>query len=411
MRQLVISPDLYGGDSLSLKDPFIRILMTLPPAAAAFYCQPEYARNHPELLEALRGRGLSVHLQTRAVLGANSVLLSDLRSKVLAKDPLAEFKKAGGKVLYYVNSTEETNLIPSADEFFIYTSELQLVSCLPGREFCLGEDETIEVGLSPEGGQGVAVGLLRADDLREGLDGDKKVLRARLAELMGADINPDLPLALHFLAHQNILADVDRGLSRLGEKVGVVIKNLDWHPGLELFKSQAAGPNVFIYRRRSQADNQLMRTAADVVLPGCFSGFFSTSLMMGLRVIPVYTQHIFIHAKAYRRNERKSFSSVLRERHKMIPMKIMDFLTPICVEATEMLVARILDQDYWQLYQRELPVIQRSVFGRYLLGEAAVQRALSFIVRLLQTGSFVSPGSPGSVTVRDPFWVSGLTRL
>jgi len=396
---------------LSLKDPFIRILMALPPAAAAFYCKPEYARDHPELLEALRGRGVSVRLQTSAVLGANSVLLSDIRSKIMANDPMAGFKKAGGKMLYYLDATEETNLTPGADEFFIYTSELQLVSCLVDREFCLDENETIEVGLSPEGGQGVAVGLLRANDLREGLDEDKKNLRARLAELLGADINPDLPLTLHFLAHQNMLADVDRGLSRLGEKVGVVIKNLDWHQGLEQFKSQAAGTNVFIYRRHSQAHNQLLRAAADVILPGCFSGFFSTSLMMGLNIIPIYTQHIFIHAEALRQNARKSFSSVLRERHKIIPEKIMDYLTPICVEATEMLVDRILDQDYWERYQRELPSIQKAVFGRYLLGDAAVQRALSFIVRLLQTGGFVSPGSPGTVTVKDPFWISGLTSL
>lgn len=384
--------------------------MTLPSPAAAFFCQNNYAEKNPRLLKALSQRRILVR-HNSDVLGPNSVILASAVAKTSWADLIARLKGEGAKILFYLEGTEENFFVPEADEFVIYNSEIQLFCCLADGGFSLDEQGAPEVGLSPEGGQGVGVGILRAEDLFEGRDENKTVLKARLAEQLGADFDPALPLVSHFLTHHNTLAEVDRGLSRLGDKTNVVIKDLDWHAGLEDLKSQAAGRKVFICREHSGRLKQLLRYASDVILPGCFSGLICTSLMLGLRIIPIYTQHIYPHGQAYQGKMHCSFSAMMREPHKAITQKIMDFITPICVESTEMLWDRINDAGYWKEYDQALPSMQRAVFGRYLLGDAAIQRALSFIVRLLQTGSFVSPNSPGEVTVQNPLDKLCATRL
>jgi len=394
MRKFILMPELYDGyfgSALSLSSPLVKIMLELPPEATGFYCGRDYSAANPQLLEELSGRGVPIVYDSLDGISPDTVVLADPAAKTSEK--FAKVKSLGAKILFYLDVTEEIGYAPSANEFFLYTSETQMFLSMSGGRFSLDAQGSPEVGLRPDGGQAGAVGLLRGSIL-EGREEEKAVLKARLAEIMGREFHPKLPLALHFMTHHNVLADVDRGLSLLGNKVNVLIKNLDWHGGLfKDFVSGAKGKLVFVFKQHSQEYNRLLRFASDVFMPGCFGGALPTSLMLGIRLIPVYTQHVYASAALYQQKMLSSFSQHMRTGFLSIPVKIMDYLPPICINATDMLHDRIFDCDYWKKYDQQLPQIQRAVFGRYLLGEAALQRAKGFIVRLLQYGSFLPPNA------------------
>jgi len=408
MRKLIIIPELL--DKLSLNNPFLRIMLELPPEATGFYCGREYSATNPQLLEELNGRGIPIVYDTLDGIGPGSVVVANAAVVWSPNEKLNAIKRLGAQVIFFAPGTEQLYPAPQANEFYLYNSETQMFLCLSGARFSLDAQGSPEVGLLPGGGQGGAVGMLRSEHQLTDSEEDKFVLRARLAEILKKDFHPKLPLALHFLSHNNVQADVDRGLSRLGNKVNVLIKNLDWHgKGFEEFKSEAKGKFVFVFNRYPADNpfeyNRLMRYAADVILPGCFSGLLATSVMMGHRLIPVYTQHM---RPTLGTNNRISFSRGMLTQASggLIDMKILDYLPPICIEASDMLHDRIFDYEYWKKYDQQLPLIQRAVFGRYLLGEAAVQRAKGFIFRLLQFGSFIPPNANAkdlvSVSVPHP---------
>jgi len=262
---------------------------------------------------------------------------------------------------------------------------------MSGGRYSLDAQGSPEVGLRPDGGQAGAVGLLRADNILEGREEDRSVLKAKLAEIMKTDFHSKLPLVLHFLTHNTCLLELDRGLSRLGDKVNLLIKGIHWHEGLEDLKSKAKGRYVFFFNEHSHYYNRLLRYASDFIMPACFSGAVVTPLMMGLRIIPIYTQHTYPYFSYCRAKKPLSFTTMMRAGFTTIPLKILDYLPPICVNATDMLHERIFDYEYWKKYDQLLPQVQRAVFGRYLMGEAAVQRAKGFVFRLLQFGGFLPP--------------------
>ena len=412
MRKFIIIPELHEGTVISVNDPFVRIMLELPAEATGFYCSRDYSKKHPQLLEELDGRGIPIVYDTLDGISSDTVVVSAAEAKIFHKEKLAEIKRLGAKVLCYLDPTEEIGISPSTNEFFLYNSETQMFLAMPGGRFSLDEQGSPEVGLMPDGGQAGAVGLLRSDNILEDREEDKVVLKARLAEIMKTDFSPELPLVLHFLNHQNVLADMDRGLSRLGDKVNLLIKGIHWHEGLEDIRSKAKGEHIFFFNRHSHYYNRLLRYASDFFMPGCFSGALPTSLMMGLRIIPIYTQLVYPTGAHYQRKTLVSFSKHMRAGFIGIPLKIMDHLPPICMEATDMLIDRIFDSEYWDNYDRQLPQIQRAVFGRYLLGEAAVQRAKGFVFRLLNFGGFVPPNVKGAVSVPHPLHTdSGLPPL
>ncbi len=152
------------------------------------------------------------------------------------------------------------------------------------------------------------------------------------------------------------------------------------------------GPGIYnyysLYASPDHHVSYLIRYAADAVLAGCFSGAAPTTLMMGARLIPVYTQKVYATMAVRNAGLYSSFAREMRASFRGIPLRITDCLPPICIEATDMLWEKINDREYWAEYERRLPSIQRAAFGRYLLGEAAVARMRALIVRLLRSGSF-----------------------
>jgi len=400
MRRLIIIPELLLESSLNSNNPFVRIMLELPPEATGFYCGRDFSAANPQLLEELSGRGIPIVYDALDGISPETVVPASPVAKTQPK--FTEIKRLGAKVLFYLDFPDELGWAPSANEFFLYTSETQMFLAMSGGRFSLDAQGSPEVGLRPDGGQAGAVGLLRADNILDGREDDKSVLKARLAEIMKTDFHAKLPLVLHFLTQINVLPDLDRGLSRLGDKVNVLIKGIHWHEGLEDVKSKARGKYVFFFNQHSQQYNRLLRYASDFIMSACFSGTLATSLMMGLRIIPIHTQHIYPTVATYQRKILFSFSKHIRTGFAAIPVKIMDYLPSICINATDMLHDRIFDYEYWKKYDLLLPQIQRAVFGRYLLGEAALQRAKGFIVRLLQFGGFLPPNAKDLVAVPHP---------
>lgn len=190
--------------------------------------------------------------------------------------------------------------------------------------------------------------------------------------------------------------DAAKGLSALSRHANILIKGLAWHgAGFEdtIYQESLNGPNIYWCHKHSGRLNNLIRFSADFLLPGCFSGFVVTSLMLGLKIVPVYTRHIAFDTRVLFSKRPHTFTRQMRSIWRTIPLKIMDNIAPICIEATDMILEHIHNTEYWQRYDEALPQVQKAVFGRYLLDEAAVQRAGAFVMRLVQTGELVPEGA------------------
>jgi hypothetical protein len=260
------------------------------------------------------------------------------------------------------------------------------------------------VCINEAGGQGAVAGLVRdtpnnLDDFwREISDGreapDKKAaLRQLLQEELGVRFNPDLPLIVHFIDYHLEFGDVVRGLLALAPAANLLVKDIKWHHiDVGDLEAELKHPNIFITNQHTAKLNHIIRFAADVLLTSCFSGFCSTSFMLGFKIIPVCTRHIYPW-QTFAQKKHASFAAQMRQAAVPMPLKVMDYISPINMDAPDMLAERVNDADYWRRYEEKLPQFQKDSFGRYWVDEAALGRINLFVRRLIETGSFVPEGA------------------
>ncbi|UQZ91340.1 hypothetical protein C4J81_18760 (plasmid) [Deltaproteobacteria bacterium Smac51] len=402
MYKFVMIPEVYPRSfQLEPTDPFLETLQALPPKATAFCCGGAFAKANGRLLDTLRKQKRTVEVDSLESLGPECLVVSSFFNKFSPTEKFEQVRASGAKILYYLDYTEENGYVPDKNEYFIYSSEAQLFSCMANGQFSLDSSGRAEAGRMEEGGEGVAVGLLRPHDITKGRDEPREILRRKLAEAMGLEFNPDRLLAVHFTNHNLDSAAVERGLMRLAEHCDILIKH---HETREEAIVKLEGPGIFNYYSHYGSVNHhlsyLARYAADVALIGCFSGAAPTTLMMGTKMIPVFTQKVFATGKAREAGAYSSFSTEMRNPFRVVTLKISDCLPPVSLEATEMLWERINDAAYWERYKAELSSIQKAALGSFLLGPAALKRAQAFIVRLMQNGSFFAPGTNKLVMIR-----------
>ena len=110
--------------------------------------------------------------------------------------------------------------------------------------------------------------------------------------------------------------------------------------------------------------------------------------MLGLPVIPYYTSMIYY--KGRRHNNRGRYTRFLnRDCNKDdIRLDILETLNPpIDLQDTQRILDKFTDQTWWTEYYRQLPTVQQTVFGNYIV-EGAAERTSQLIKKVFSQGTF-----------------------
>jgi len=171
-------------------------------------------------------------------------------------------------------------------------------------------------------------------------------------------------------------------------------------------RTEVTGPNIFQVSPEDYQDGDLtflMRFAADLNLVGLFSGSFITNVMIGLPTLPVYTRTI----QAALPPRPFNYTVFLRNNTELCT-RLAHGLAPMDIEATETIIDRLGDKDYWERYENELPQLRQLILGDFQLGQEALDRTVFFIRRVLRVNSFNPSSLPPGGSIKDgPLQVGG----
>ncbi len=199
----------------------------------------------------------------------------------------------------------------------------------------------------------------------------KEVLREELEDFLQVKIDPNKPIVAFFedkFCNPNQVFEAIKKLTDTN-KFTVIAKYC--------YEQKLENKDVIVWSDSSFAPN-LLRFSADFILAGFRSGTLSSSIMLGLKIIPFYTSlvrrnvgssHWINFIKAYAEDERNFAGFALN------------------LLETDILTKRMENKEYWQNYQENLAVLQKTNYGNYSI-EGAGQGVASSILKVHRNGSF-----------------------
>jgi len=349
-------------------------MLRLGPEWVTYYCSSEVFLKEPNgpearFIEKLINANIEIVFDNyEKALSHPAILMDGWYIGGRSSDPLlTAIQQSGMKIVCYNHGTD-TISHPEEGLFVLFSSDMQFFSSIGSGQYMLDRHGLPVWGKSPQGGEGALAGLMHLGEWISKRKTPKAALKAELAGTMRVEFDPELPLLVYYTNQLCIGREMDEGLMRLSEHANIVIKTLaHW-------TTRAEGKNIHIID--GNFDSFLPRFAADYVLAGdCSAGTLTTSIMLGLRAIPVFSQYSdrlglggwdipehkryqdwvrsgqpprFVHHAKYINTH---YAAIWRH---IKPHDIMD---------TEILVRRIHDSEYWKTYDSGILRIRRNIFG------------------------------------------------
>lgn len=223
----------------------------------------------------------------------------------------------------------------------------------------------------------------------------KKDFRNDLEESLGCSLPKDKPIVAFFKDELGYEKSIIHGLKKLSEHATIIYKSYKQKDPCLL----ALGKNITLWPSTSFAPN-LLRFASDFILAGYSSGTLSSSIMLGLKVIPYYTKQIYVKGRAFK--ELGSFEALLpRPPYRSTNHRcLIGYGESFDIENTERIKTIMSSKGYWDDYAKKLPEIQKFSFGDYVLEDSEVKTA-KLILRAYLKGSFGLDGH--TIKLRDNF--------
>lgn len=387
---------------------YLPLLLELGPELSVFYCQPDFRQKFPKESQAISAVGIEIkHNYQEAAAGHDCFLASSIimHSPLSGEDKvfLDRLYQAGKKLIYHPVSSEDV-FPPAADfpagSFILYPLEPTFFERMAHKSrYILDPQGWPVIGRTDHGVEGVVTGPLHhADETLALAQRDRGELKAELADRLKVKFKPNRPLVSYMPAHHVKSSYADQGLERLAGRAEVVVKliqganNPPSHDGRILDEVYCHATGESIYKTEDQSLIHLIRYASDVNLVNLQSSNFMTCFLLGRRLIPIFTQRLVYTAP------REEFNFTLWFKSNLPAVKIMGNISPIEIRAADMLMDRIEDQDYWRQYDQALPILQKNHLGNYWLGKEAREKAVFYIKRVLEHGSF-APADTGNLRV------------
>lgn len=425
MEKLAVLDVFTGRDRY-----YLPLMEALGPDRVVFYCQPNFRHheknalglNTPEqTLEKIRQLGVEVVIDDEHYSQAQrrTYFFMDYYHRRMRGEgilgphfekTLANMERQKKRFICFSHSTDTT---PTPDElapgdFFLASCEELFYQSVADGKFLCDAQGRPEIGRTKHGSEIVVTGPLHitGEDLSLA-KADKGELKKRLAGALGVEFRPGRPLLTYMVTMGNESREADKGLLRLGQQADIVIKTrTSMRDGFDA-SCLAEGPGL--YKTSDGRLNELMRHAADINLADPVGSATSTAVLLGLRHIPVNTARIW----GWSPPQPVNFNHLLRDTRRLLT-RLAYCIAPINIGATELLLERIHDTDYWTRFDQQLPRIREHIMGRFWLGNEAVDRAALYITRALARGTFTPtpeelPGArmgPGPLTRGFPLDVT-----
>lgn len=239
-----------------------------------------------DVLEDLAARGMRLLPHEEAATYTYDYILMDYNFSYNEVFRNAE-NIAPAKIIAYAHGTDRGMGVQESVDFFIFHNEMQLRSITQEKLVSYDKDGVPCVAVLKNSGIECAwSGLHHFGESVALRHADKKSLKEAFFQAVGRPeyISSPLPLAIYLEDECNEDIRVANALYKLSESCIVGVK--PWYYG-----KYRSLPNLFVFRGPAQVAH-LGRFAADVVLCGAFSGVLTTCLMLGLRIVPVYTRTV-----------------------------------------------------------------------------------------------------------------------
>lgn len=206
----------------------------------------------------------------------------------------------------------------------------------------------------------------------------KEQLRAELEDKLQCSLPAHKPVVAFLQDEFCHPRQIAQALEKLVPHVSLVIKALH---GLE----PVAG--AYVWKDQSYAPN-LLRFAADYILAGYHSGTLASSTMLGLPVIPYYTNLIHFGGRVFGKLGKYTayLPGYFKDDHVCVDI-LGQLNPPLNLMDTQAVLDRMHDAAWWTAYGQRLPAAQKAIFGDYDIDGAAAKTA-RLLVRAFGRGSF-----------------------
>ena len=299
---------------------------------------------------------------------------------------LPYLKKNGARCICYFHSVDDVPRLHSIypDDFFIAPCESLFYKGLGTGTFVRGPNGRPLAGRTEAGWEIAYAGPLNiGEEAIKAKAVPKEILQDQLAENLAVNLNKQLPVLSYFLHARSDTFVLAKGLTRLAEYFNIIFKTANRPiPEIDLRGIEGYPSIFFNYNYKL---NNIQRVAADLVLSDLNSSGAITSLFLGLRYILCHTERYLVPP---------NYDDVLANYTRLlsdpmdIKVRLACCLRPISLQATEMIIERFHDQQYWAQYDAELPRLKQVVLGDHRVGKPALRKAAELIRQVLTKGSF-----------------------
>lgn len=224
---------------------------------------------------------------------------------------------------------------------------------------------------------------------------DKSHLRSEVARIYNISLDADKPLVYVVEGEICNKSQIIYALNKIANYANVIYKPLS----LNASEACKISKSVFIIREQRPANN-LLRYAADIIMAEYWSGTCASSLMLGLPVIPFYTQLCKNKCAQHSPNKPQSYRSTIPQ-ESQIPYNryfhwnpkdyILGYLANnnllVDILDTDTIRKFILSNEYLKLLEEHLPILQQNAFGNYIRDNAP-QRTAELILRFVNNRTF-----------------------
>lgn len=167
MKIFTIAPELSNGIHYPdiVKDPFFRIMLSLPPHLRQFACSAKYAEANQPTIDFLNQNNVRIKINQFERLGPMAIVYGGASRYIYphSKDICQKMRENGTQFLYYCDFGEDIGANsekPDKGDFVFYPSETHLFCWFSDAKFNW-VNGAAEAGINPLGAQATAVGLMR----------------------------------------------------------------------------------------------------------------------------------------------------------------------------------------------------------------------------------------------------------
>lgn len=220
-------------------------------------------------------------------------------------------------------------------------------------------------------------GLYHLGEWTEKRHSPKDCLRAELEERLQSSLPAHRPVVAFLQDEFCHPRQVTQALEKLTPYVTLIIKGNLPEPVT----------GAYTWPEANYAPN-LLRFAADFLLAGYHSGTLASSTMLGLPVVPYYTNLIHKGGRVFGKLDKYTayLPGYFKDQH--VCVDILEQLNPpVNLMDTQAVLERVHDAAWWVTYAQRLPTAQKIIFGDYEIDGAAAKTA-RLLVRIFGRGSF-----------------------